>query len=701
MLEAINAVCDWGIQLMSSLSIIVSLLVVAALLGLAGWGLRFFARPSSLFLGGALGITALLVLFDLGVFTSSIEASFFWRKCSLFVEGLMVPIWLFCSLTFGRKTGQWYATGIMVRLMLVASFLLVLFPLLLPLHSFFYSPDFPNEPVLFLTTVGFIYYVVIMAYLVLTLIQFETTFVNASPQALWNSKFHLVGLSLILAVQVFYYSQALLYRTINMEYVQLRSLMFIVAALLMIYSHLRRGADTKITISRQMALKSVVLFSVGAYLVVLGLMGEGLKYCTGVFSRSIGVSLAFLMGLGLLLLLLSNRVRREIKVVLHKHFYQNKYDYRTQWLLLTERLSSPQWDEMLQSVLELYCETFGVSGATLFLYEENRGIYSVAAVHQMDLKNEVFQPDNTLIQFMQQKGWVFFIRDQVSAILEENRRLFEEHQISFVIPFPGTLRIEGFIVLGKMVKPDEAYIYEDFDLMKTCARQAIQAIRQQKLSQALLQTREEAAIGNVATFVMHDLKNQLAALSLVSENAPRLITNPDFQKDLLDSLLCTVHNMQDLIGNLKTLDKQNLLYMEKVDLLTLAKESAVQLGAGHVFVSGKQEFAYVDRGEMQKVVINLLVNGIEASENDKPVQVTVGEQDDLIYMRVSDNGCGMTPQFVQSELFVPFHSTKPAGLGIGLFQCRQIIQSHNGKIDVESTPGVGSTFTVWLPRRQE
>ncbi len=686
---------------MSSISIIVSLLAVVVLLGLAGWGLLVFARPSSLLLGGALGITALLVLFDLGVITSSLEASLFWRKCSLFIEGLMVPIWLFCSLTFARKTGQWYASGAMMRLALVASFLLVLFPLLLPLNSFFYSPDFPREPVLFLTTVGFFYYVIIMAYLVLALIQFETTFMNASPQALWNSKFHLVGLCLILAVQAFYYSQALLYRTINMEYVQLRSIMFIVATLLMIYSHLRRGADTKITISRQMALKSVVLFSVGAYLVLLGLMGEGLKYCTGVFSRSVGISLAFLMGLGLLLLLLSNRVRREIKVVLHKHFYQNKYDYRTQWLLLTERLSSPQWDEMLQSVLELYCETFGVSGSALFLYEENRGIYTVAAVHQMDLKNEIIQPDNTLIQFMQQKGWVFFIRDQISEILEENGSLFDEHRISFVIPLPGVLRIEGFIVLGKMIKPDEAYIYEDFDLMKTCARQAIQAIRQQKLSQALLQTREEAAIGNVATFVMHDLKNQLAALSLISENAPRLITNPDFQKDLVDSLLCTVRNMQGLIGNLKTLDKQNLLYLEKVDLLTLVKESAVQLGSGHVSVSGEQLFATVDRGEMQKVIINLLVNGIEASENDVPVHVAVGEQDDSVYLRVSDNGCGMSPQFVQTELFVPFHSTKSAGLGIGLFQCRQIIQSHNGKIDVESTPGVGSTFTVWLPRRQE
>jgi putative PEP-CTERM system histidine kinase len=540
-----------------------------------------------------------------------------------------------------------------------------------------------------------------MFYLVLALIQFETTLTNASPQALSSIKFHLIALSLILAVQIFYYSQAILYRTINMGYGQLRAFMFLIAALMMSYANIKRDNDIKITISRQMALKSVVLFSVGIYLVVLGVMGEGLKYCSGNFSRSFGVSLAFLLGTGLLLLLLSDRVRREVKVVLHKNFYQNKHDYRTQWLLLTEKLSSPSWDDLLHSVLEIYTLTFGISGATLFLYEENRGAYLVSATYQMKMKNEIILPENSLVQLMQKQGWVFFIRDQVKEVIEENRQLFDEHQISFIVPLPDTYRLEGFIVLGKMVKPDEAYIYEDFDLMKTFARQAVQAIRQQRLSRALLQTREEAAVGNVATFVMHDLKNQLTALSLISENAPRLITNPDFQKDLLVSLQGTVHKMQGLIGNLKTLDKQKLLYLENADLLDILTECSVQLSGANIIISGEHEFVHVDRAEIQKVVMNLLVNAIEASEPGMPVNAEVGTVDEFAYLKVKDTGSGMSPQFVESELFVPFHSTKASGLGIGLFQCRQIIQAHNGKIEVETAQGKGSTFTVWLPYTQE
>jgi putative PEP-CTERM system histidine kinase len=261
-------------------------------------------------------------------------------------------------------------------------------------------------------------------------------------------------------------------------------------------------------------------------------------------------------------------------------------------------------------------------------------------------------------------------------------------------------RLEGFILLGRLIKPDENYIYEDFDLMKTYARQAYQTIRQHRLAQALLFSREEAAIGNVATFIMHDLKNQLAAISLITENAPHLISNPDYQKDLVVSLQSTVKNMQSLIGNLKTLHKDKLLHLEQVDLMDLVEDCTLLLPGNQITVFGNREFATVDRNEIQKVVMNLLVNGIEASDPDKPIDVEVGAStvDGHLFIRVQDRGYGMTQEFLKSELFVPFNTTKSSGLGIGLFQSRQIVQAHGGKIVVESSPETGSTFTIWLPR---
>jgi signal transduction histidine kinase len=102
-----------------------------------------------------------------------------------------------------------------------------------------------------------------------------------------------------------------------------------------------------------------------------------------------------------------------------------------------------------------------------------------------------------------------------------------------------------------------------------------------------------------------------------------------------------------------------------------------------------------DEGEIQKVILNLLMNGIEASAPDEPIAIEVGYSR-LPYIRVIDKGCGMSARFLRSELFKPFRTTKKLGLGIGLYQCRQIVQAHGGKIEVSSVEGEGSVFTVWF-----
>jgi signal transduction histidine kinase len=66
-------------------------------------------------------------------------------------------------------------------------------------------------------------------------------------------------------------------------------------------------------------------------------------------------------------------------------------------------------------------------------------------------------------------------------------------------------------------------------------------------------------------------------------------------------------------------------------------------------------------------------------------------------LAVADNGCGMSPEFLNRSLFRPFQTTKKAGLGIGMFQSKMIIEAHGGRIEVESEAGKGTTFRVLLP----
>jgi signal transduction histidine kinase len=100
---------------------------------------------------------------------------------------------------------------------------------------------------------------------------------------------------------------------------------------------------------------------------------------------------------------------------------------------------------------------------------------------------------------------------------------------------------------------------------------------------------------------------------------------------------------------------------------------------------------------MRKVLINLLLNANDAVAGAGEIRVETARLNGWAAMSVADNGCGMTPEFVERFLFKQFQTTKAKGLGIGLFHSKMIVDAHHGRIDVQSHPGQGSTFRVLLP----
>jgi putative PEP-CTERM system histidine kinase len=623
-----------------------------------------------------------------------------WKSGALFIEALLPSVWLLCSLSYSRDNGPRSSTR-NARLIALGALVLVAVPLWFSAGELIYAPDFPAERILFLTDAGYYYYVTILVLLVVALTNFEATLVNASPDALWRVKLDIVALGTMLAVQIFYYSNALLYRTLHMELVPLRALLFIVAAAMMAYARLHWRGGARVKVSQRVQLKSVATFVVAAYLVLLGMLGEGMRHLGPLFPRVLALSFAFVCGIGLLLLLLSERVKRELKVLLHKNFYQSKYDYRAQWLGITKRLERfDSGDDLLQRVLAAYCDIFGVNGAALFQRQEGY-YYCATSILTLEGLQETLDQDNTLVSYLKQRGWVFCHSDDNPEILAQNRELLERYRISFVIPLFEAEQLTGFIALGEQVVRDEQYRYEDYDLMKTIASQASIAIQHQRLSEELTKARSMEAVGNLATFVVHDLKNLVATVSLIVENAGAHLDNPEFQQDMLGSLKNTADKMLGLIARLKNLGESELYNLRPAELLPLVQRSARMVGSTRsaqsaVTVQGTPQVALADESELQKVLLNLFLNGIEASQGEEREVLAEVGFDGAPYIRVTDRGCGMSPRFISKDLFTPFHTTKKQGLGIGLYQSRQIVAAHGGRIEVSSVEGNGTVFTVWL-----
>lgn len=623
------------------------------------------------------------------------ENSTAWLFGGLVAQALLPPLWLLFALSFAREGGLRKISWLHRLLLLLSPFFL-LAVLFFPLDRFFFYPDFPEEKILFLGQAGYLFSIGLLLYLTAILVQLERTLAQLPRHARWRGKFELVGAGALLAILLVYFSQGLLHRTLDLGLIPARAFALAAGVALMAYSRLRRGEATRIRVSRDIAFRSVVVLAVGVYLIGLGLLGEGMRYLSVNSQRSFLIFVGLLGGVGVVVALLSEGLRRKVRVFLQKNFYENKYDYREQWQRFTRQISvAKRPDELYQGILLFFAETFAVRHSLLLLRDQESGVYRLTASYGLAPRDEVFAAANPLVRSLEERNWVFASRDRNPEVWAANRTFLERYDVSFIVPLLFDRTLEGFVVLGSSINRREEYSFEDFDLMKMLALQAASTILSVRLASQLTAAREMAAMGKVAAFVLHDLKNLASGLAMMVDNAREYIRNPEFQQDMLQTVEASVGKMKSLVARLGNLEESRLQGVEFLDLRQVVEEGARLAGSDRVQVDGRSVAIQGDRGELQKVALNLILNALEAGQGGG-VRVEVGAGG-LPCFQVRDAGCGMSEEFIRQRLFRPFETTKPEGAGIGLYQCRNIVEAHGGKIEVESREGGGSTFTVRLP----
>jgi putative PEP-CTERM system histidine kinase len=622
------------------------------------------------------------------------------KKVTLIGESLLPSFWLLFSLTYIR--GAYKEIPFFWRIALALSVLPFLFVVSFPVGIFFYAPDIETEKILFLSNTGYYFYLVIVIYSVLTLINFESTLRASSGTTRWKIKHALIGIGGIMALLIYYYSQALLYRSIDMNLIPVRSAVIFICSLLIMVSLFRQTFQgEEIAVSRGIFYRSLVLVVVGIYLFGLGIVGTGMRYFGENTGKYLLIAIIFISGIILISILFSEELRRKVTVFISKNFYRNKYDYRSQWLQFTQRISSAKsFDALLISVLEGISHVIGTETQSLWLY--NRTTESFHIVQPLDTAygSYTVSNSNNLIAYCKEKGWIFNVkdRDRNTEIFDSNKDFFETTKASLIVPLLTGGNVIGFIILGRSFSNDE-YNYEDYDILKTLARQASSAILSAKLSEELAEAREMEAMGRVSSFIIHDLKNLVYTLSMTSENAMDNMDNPEFQKDMTRTISNTVERMNRLIRKLSDMPKKVELNREKTDILELVLETAEPYinGKARITVESSEPVTgYIDRDEMRKVLVNLIINAMEAS-NDGEITIRTGGNSSMAYISVSDRGCGMSEEYVEKHLFRPFRSTKKKGLGIGLYQCKTVVEAHGGDIRVKSHEGEGTEFMIYLP----
>ena len=231
-------------------------------------------------------------------------------------------------------------------------------------------------------------------------------------------------------------------------------------------------------------------------------------------------------------------------------------------------------------------------------------------------------------------------------------------------------------------------------------REEIERLHRTQMSRA----EHFATLGEVATGLAHEIRNPLAGIAGVIEIIGRDLPASSPARAVVKDVRQEIARINHIVGDLLQTARPHPPKVRKSDLNTTV-EHAVMLGRQQALAKGIEialrkdpalpEVEH-DSDQIHQVLLNLLLNAQQAIDSKGKIEVTVGRRGPSAIIEVRDNGRGIAPDHLPN-IFRPFYTTKGDGTGLGLSLARRIVEDHQGRIDVTSAVGKGTTFAVVLP----
>lgn len=530
---------------------------------------------------------------------------------------------------------------------------------------------------------------------------------DTRPEHRWAYKFLFFGLGGLFLYDLYLYSVGLLFSRLDPVSWAARGLVnAIVVPFFAIAARRNPSWSVEVFVSRQVVFHSTALMAVGFYLILMAGAGYYIRLYGGTWGGVVQVAFLFLGSLLLLTLLLSGQARARLKVLLNKHFFVNRYDYRTEWLKFTQALTqADRHRDPRESLIKAFGDIVDSDRGVIWVRQSSEYFQPMAALNLPIPTDLTLKSDAPLAKYLEQSGWVIYIdefqRDPglySGLVLPDWIVLLRDPWI--VVPLLHEDELFGFIVLTRASTQRELN-WEDLDLLKTCGRQAASYLAILRLSEALADSRQFEAFNRLSAFVVHDLKNLAAQLSLVVANAKRHMNSPGFIEDAIDTVDNATGKMNRLLAQLRK-DRGAGGPARSVDLcqamqdLVSGRDQTRPQPVLDIRSPGVRVLADPDR--LSSVVEHLVQNAQDATPPDGEVRVVVSRANDWADISVTDTGSGMDAKFISERLFRPFDTTKGnAGMGVGVYETRAFALAHGGDLTVTSTPGKGTEFRLRLP----
>ena len=541
---------------------------------------------------------------------------------------------------------------------------------------------------------------------IVALMLIEQVYRGTAPDDRWSIKFFCLGVGGLFAYDLALFADAMLFRQMDVELWAARGFINIVTIPLIAVSAARNPQwSLDIAVSRRMVFQSTALLSAGTYLLIVSAAGYYIRFFGGTWGGVLQTTVLFAGLIGLGLILASGTWRARLKVFINKNFFSYRYDYREEWLRLTRELTEEGHDESFGArAVRGIANLVEARGGGLWVKQELPRYERVAHWQAPLLRDDPEPQDGALARFLQDKEWVINL-DEYRGTRPNYGNLVLPDWLSgddetwLVIPLMLHDDLFGFIVLLP-ARTKVNINWEVNDLLKTAGRQVASTLAQLNANRALLVARQFESFNRMSAFVVHDLKNLVAQLSLMLSNATKHKDNPEFQADMLDTVDNAVDKMKRLLLQLRVgtvpADEPAPVDLQDV-VLSALKSKAPLTPRPTILVDAPGIRTMAHRERLDRVVGHLLQNAAEATPSNGTIEVRVRAQDQSAIIEVEDSGVGMSEDFIRTRLFKPFESTKKNGMGIGIYESREYIRELGGQLDVESRETEGTRFSIALP----
>lgn len=534
---------------------------------------------------------------------------------------------------------------------------------------------------------------------------------QAAPTSRGSIRLAMLGLALVWIYDLNLYTISLLDRAMVQSLVDWRGV--VIASTVPLFAlSAKREDGWRVRLSRAATFQSLSLLAICGYFAVMALLATALRDTGWNWSGSLLVALLAVMTVAAMVLIPSQQARGWAKVKIAKHLFEHRYDYRTEWLRFTDTLgrAGEEAPPLGERTLKAFADILEAPGGMLIAPDLHGSLVTTAMWNWAGVTPPAsdaerlrqfwdrVEASSRIVEFDALRGGWAQAGDRE---LEPPAWMVGDSSVWAGIPLFHHQQLVGLVVLAA---PDyrRPLDWEDLDLLRTAGRQAASSLAEAHGQEALSNARRFEEFNRRFAFILHDIKNLVSQLSLLSRNAERHAENPDFRADMVATLKSSVGKMNELLTRLAPQASSRSHHVDAQPLRPILTAAIAAKRHSHEvrLLGDASLWAQVDGPALEQAAGHILQNAIEASPANEPVVVRVSSRADTVEISITDKGCGMDGEFIGNRLFQPFASTKPSGFGIGSFEARSLIAAMGGRLSVDSRPGKGSCFTILLPAAQ-